>query len=304
MVRKTIGKATDDRLIDVCLEVTGGNPFYLHELLLALGGEPGASGDDLVRLAGELAPDAVARSLRVRVGRLGAEAGAIARAAAILGNGAALREVAALAGQTIDAAANAADWLAAAEVLMPGEPLRFVHPLVRRTMELDIPASKLASRHLDAARLLHARGDDVQRVAAHLLLGRPEAGGWAVGRLRAAAAEASARGAPESAVVYLKRALVEPPSQEQRAEVLAELGVAEAAIGDPHAADRLAQAIGLTPDSRRRAELALERGRALSGQGRHEEAAAAYEKGLGYLGPAAGDAPDLGELHDQLQADL
>ena len=209
LTRGALGERSDPALVEACIEVTSGNPFYLHELLLALADEQNLRGDALTRRARGLAPDAVTRSLRVRVGRLGPAAAALARAVAILGDDVPLRRAASLAGLPIDAATAAADALAGVEIVLAREPLRFVHPLVQHAIEQDIPLFERASRHLDAARLLYAEGADVERVAAHLLLGHAGGDEWVVEQLRAAAREARAA---QPAVRYLERALGEPPT--------------------------------------------------------------------------------------------
>ncbi len=301
LVREALGSYADGGVVDACREATAGNPFYLHELLLALGEERELGSEQIARHARALAPDAVARSVRVRVGRLGAGAAALARAVAILGDDAPLRHAAELAGLSMRSAASAADALGAVEILLAREPLRFVHPLVRQAVGRDIPASERATLHLEAARLLAAEGAASERVGSHLLLGRPQGDGWVLERLRDAAADAAARGAPQLAVGYLRRALQEPPPAERRGEILAELGIAEASAGMPAAAEHLAAAAAATAEPSRRAELALERARALDGQGLHEQAAHAFERGLGELRPDAAE-PRERELRDQLQA--
>ncbi len=298
LARDALGDRAGPALVERSLEVTGGNPFYLRELLLALGEDPDASIAELTRRARALAPDAVTRSLRVRVGRLGADAAALARAVAILGADVPLRRASALAGLSIEAATAAADALAGAEVLLAREPLRFVHPLVQHAIAQDIPLFDRAVRHLDAARLLYADGEDVELVAAHLLLGHAGGDAWVVEQLRAAAREARAA---QPAVRYLQRALAEPPPPELRPEILAELGMAEAVLGQASAADHLAQAVAAISEPRRRAELTLNLGRALDGQARHEEAARAYARALSEL-PAAPADPEELELRDQLEA--
>jgi DNA-binding CsgD family transcriptional regulator len=298
LLRDGLGDRVDASLIEVCREVTGGNPFFLHALLRALVEEGDLSAQELSRRARSLVPEAVARSLRVRVGRVGQEAAALARAVAVLGEDVPLRHAAILAGLSIAQASRAADALAAADILLPQEPLRFFHPLVRQAIEQDIPASERAGRHLDSARVLYSEGAGVERVAAHLLLGRAEGNAWVVERLRAAAREARLSAAPQSAVRYLGRALAEPPAREQRAELLGELGAAEAAVGMPEAADHLSQAVAETSEPHRRAELALELGRAHGARGDHAAAARAFEQGLRDLGP---DPSNL-ELRDQLEA--
>ncbi|MBV9000314.1 MAG: AAA family ATPase [Solirubrobacterales bacterium] len=298
LARRALGDRTDPSLVEACAEVTGGNPFYLRELLIALAEDPDGSAGELAWRARALAPDAVTRSLRVRVGRLGPDAATLARAVAILGADVPLRRAAALSGLTIEAATAAGDALAGGEVLLARQPLRFVHPLVQHAIAQDIPPFERGSRHLDAARLLYCDGEDVELVAAHLLLGHADGDPWVVEQLRAAAREARAA---QPAVRYLSRALEEPPAPESRPEVLAELGAAEAALGQPAATDHLAQAVASTPEPRRRAELSLALGRAFDAQGRHEQAARAYDRALSELPPAPTDPEEL-ELRDHLEA--
>ena len=201
---------------------------------------PQATDEQLQAQASSLAPDSVIRSLRVRVGRLGAAAVALGRAVAILGDEVPLRVAAALAELELSVASRAADALSAAHILVAREPLNFAHPLIRSALEHDTPASERASRHLKAARLLASDGEGNERVAAHLLRGRAEGDRWAVEQPRAAAREARSRGAAISAVAYLERALAEPAPDDLRATVLTELGSAEAALGMPAADEHLA----------------------------------------------------------------
>jgi DNA-binding CsgD family transcriptional regulator len=303
MVARALGSGSAETLTDVCLQATGGNPFYLRELLLVLAEDPEASAEQLDQRARSLAPATVARSLRVRVGRLGSEAGALARAVAILGDDVPLRTAATLAGLDMSTTSQAADALASVDVLMAREPLTFVHPLIRTALEQDIPASQRASRHLEAARLLAREGDSVERVAAHLLRGRPEGDSWAVEQLRAAAAEARSRGAAQSAVRYLERALAEPPPGDLLAELLAELGSAEAAMGLEVADEHLALAAEATDEPRILAEIALVHGGFLYARARPEAAVTVYREGLRQLGAAPPDENGR-ELRDRLQTAL
>jgi DNA-binding CsgD family transcriptional regulator/tetratricopeptide (TPR) repeat protein len=300
LAQEVLGERAVEPVIAACQEATSGNPFYVRELLCALQDERHLSTDELAEQARALAPPVVGRILRVRVGRVGADGAALARAVAVLGDDAPLRHAAELARLDVGTASRAADALAAVEILLAREPLRFVHPLVRHAIANDIPPSERASRHLEAARLLHREGAEAERVAAHLLAGRPEGDPWAVEQLRAAARDARILAAPQSAVRYLSRAVEEPPPADARTDVLAELGLAEAAAGSPRAAAHLEQAIAACGNPRRRAELALQRGHALFAQGLHREAAAAYVAGLGELPERLTDAGDL-ELHDALQ---
>jgi DNA-binding CsgD family transcriptional regulator len=300
LARRRLGLRANDALVQACLQATTGNPFYINELLVALETLPGLTGDQLARRAVALAPDAVTRTVRVRVGRLGADAAALARALAVLGDDAPLRHAAALADLGTADAVAAADRLAAAEVLLAREPLRFVHPLVRHAIERDIPASERASQHLAAARLAYADGQEPEHVAAHLLLGRSEGNEWVVNQLCAAATEARERGFAAAAARYLDRALDEPPRRSRRSEILAALGRAQATIGDPAAPESLAAAARQAADPLRRAELTAACGNALYAQGRHAGAAEVYAKGLDEVARHGSD-PALTEVEHALQ---
>ncbi|TXS34958.1 hypothetical protein EAO75_45650 [Streptomyces sp. uw30] len=111
-------------------------------------------------------------------------------------------------------------------------------------------------RHRQASALLDACGAGPEEVAAPLLhvdrLGDP----WEIHQLRAAAAAARRRGAPETAVRYLGRALVDVAATSHvRAELLYELGVTELDLRSPVAGRHFVQAARLMPRLRRRAEV-------------------------------------------------
>ncbi len=151
-------------------------------------------------------PEAVVRSLVLRLSRLPAAASALARAVAVLGADAELRHAAELAGLELPEAAKAADLLAGAGLLAPGRPLRFIHPLVEAAIYGELPPGERDLMHGEAARMLAASGAGSERAAAHLLVSEPTGDPWSVEVLRAAATDALARGAPDSAVGYLQRA--------------------------------------------------------------------------------------------------
>ena len=281
-----------------CAERTAGNPFYLHELLLALQAEGKASGGEDVEQIRALAPESISRSVLVRVGRLDAGAVALARAVSILGDGAALRHAAALTSLDGDQAASAIDALSATEILAPGDPVSFVHPLVAAAIYADVPAGERAIGHLHAARLLHADAADPQRVAAHLLLGPRRGDPWVVERLQAAAALASAQASPQTAAHYLARAVAEPPAEEVAVPLLIALSEAHLMSGQVEQATQCCeQALELVHDDRLRAEVEHLHGRALSVSGDHREAALAFERGLAVLGEDVKD-----DLSRELQA--
>jgi DNA-binding CsgD family transcriptional regulator len=235
LARERLGDAADDAFSAACHEATGGNPLLLHELLYELEAEgvtPDAAHVGTVR---DLGPRAASRAVLLRLARLPGEAATVARAASVLGDGTDLPAVARLAGLDTQEAAEAIGTLARADVLRPEHPIGFVHPLVRDAVYRDVPAGERALQHERAARLLADAGASAERVAAQLLEVPERGDEWVVATLRQAAAGAMRRGAPDSAVSYLSRALVEPPPDAQRGDVLRDLGLAEA-LTDGHAA--------------------------------------------------------------------
>ncbi|HEY4006392.1 MAG TPA: hypothetical protein VGM60_14570 [Pseudonocardia sp.] len=157
-----------------------------------------------------------------------------------------------------DAAAAGADALWTADLFAAGQPPRFVHPLLRSAVYVQLPSGARSRAHARAARLLSAEDAEPEQVAAQLLLCEPAAEPDAVAALRGAAAAALRRGTPETAVSYLRRALAEPPVGSARAAVLGELGGAERIARDPAAEAHLEQARRASTDPIARARLAAQ----------------------------------------------
>jgi hypothetical protein len=181
----------------------------------------------------------------------------VARGAAVLGDAALLPVLAALAGLSEERTAAALAVLTRTEVLADEHPPAFVHPLVRDAVYADLPAAERGLRHEEAARLLRAAGAGDEQVAAHLLLAPPRADGATVQVLRRAARGAADRGASDSAVTLLRRALAEPPPDGELAGVLAELGRVESRVAGAASSAHLRRAYALLEDPRERAELAV-----------------------------------------------
>jgi len=221
-----------------CWAATGGNPFLLGHLAAALrdSGVPfTAEGASLVT---SVTPPEIARGVRRALSRLDPHAVALARAVAVLGDDAPLDEAATLAGLDREAASEAADRLVSARLLDDSRPLQFAHPLLREAAHATLSAADREREHRRAADLLAARGAPPERQALHL-----------VATLRAAARLSSDRGALEPAITMLRRALVEPPLDADRFDVLMELADVEFATArDAAAAEHCDEAWALAPD--------------------------------------------------------
>jgi AAA ATPase domain len=184
LVRAELSADADGAFCVACHRVTGGNPLLLEEVIRTVAGERVAPSAGSVEVLERLAPDAVARSVRLRLARLPAEAAALARAVAVLGDGADRRHAAALAGIEQRSQAPAAAVLARVDLLRRDPPLRFVHPLVRNAVYEASPPHERAHEHAQAAAVLAAAGAPVEQIGAQLLLAPPETVEDAVAQLR------------------------------------------------------------------------------------------------------------------------
>jgi DNA-binding CsgD family transcriptional regulator/tetratricopeptide (TPR) repeat protein len=284
LLERLAGMPVDEDFGRACHEWTGGNPFMVRELGLELkaeGLEPSSEAVDRMR---RLSPGAVSRSVLLRLSRLPREAAMFASAASVLGSGAAQRHVAVLAGLNEAEGHTAADILAGAGILEPGPELRFSHPLLAGVIYDDLPSARRAAEHRQAAEILHGDSGAPGLVAAHLLRCDPAGDPWVIARLRTAAASDIGRGAPDAAVVLLRRALAEPPARASRPELLHELGRAEGLVRDPSALADLEQALRLSEDAALRAKASEDLTALLVIAGVWDAAVAVVEQALAELG--------------------
>src|SRR5581483_5114310 len=119
LVSTELGDAADAELCSTIAAATGGNPFYVRELVAGVRAGGRSAAPEVVA-GGSAAP-----AILARIGQLPEAAAALAEATAVLGDGAPLERAADLAGIGVDEAATAADQLAAAAILEPGTPLSF-----------------------------------------------------------------------------------------------------------------------------------------------------------------------------------
>src|SRR6185369_12322602 len=146
-----------------------------------------------------------------RLAALGPAATELARAVAVLGDDSEPLLAVRMSGLSQDDAREAAD------------------DLVRAALYEDLAPGERQTRHAAAAEALAREGASAERVTAHLLLTLPTGDQHRVGIFRSAATAATHRGAPRAAAAYLRRALAESPSGQDRGEILAELGWYEVA---------------------------------------------------------------------------
>jgi DNA-binding CsgD family transcriptional regulator len=299
VVGARLDREVGDDLAAACHEATGGNPFLLRELAEAIRADGSDASPDADRVR-DLGPSAVSRSVILRLGAMPPAATAIAAAVAVLGNDVELHQAASFAGVDLAAAAPAIDALADAEILTAALPLNFVHPIVRSAVYGDLGPGRRAAAHARAAHMLLEDGAAPERIAPHVIHSAPAGDHRLVAVLREAAAEAISRGAPESALPYLRRAIQEAGEARGDGELLYELGAVEYIVGErpQEAASHLRAAILAIEDDERRAEAWLTLARTTM---THCDVAAA----VAVLEGALADLPDLtGEPRMRLEVEL
>lgn len=254
--------AASDAACDACHAETAGNPLLVHELVRVLAAEDvAADGREAVR---RVALPTLAERVTRRVAALGGDAASITRAAAVLGDGATARQVAEVSQASAARVEAVLRALAGIDVLAAEDPCRFAHPLIRRSLLDDIPATERDALHTRAGEVLQA---DPLAAAVHLAALRPAGDERVVQGLRHAAEEATARAAPDTAIGLLRRAVAEYGDAPVPSPVLLELGRVEVAMREPACILTLRRAFDGEADVRRRVDIGLLLGEVLSHAG-------------------------------------
>lgn len=281
-------ESLDDAQRDALWADTGGNPFYLVELL-----RPGRR--SLAHLREASVPETIQRAVDQRIGAPGSSTRRVAEAIAILGESPTVEVVASV------AELEAPDTVAAVrrmteDGVLEHARLAFSHPIVRSSVYDAVPAGIRERLHHLAAQAQRRSGADDTVVATQLLRtqGRGEEATVAV--LRSAARVAIAQGDPSSARRYLERALAEPPGDAVLGSVHLELAGAMASLGAAEADTHYDLGLAHATSPHERAQARLAQGHALIATGRWQDAARVFEQGL-----RDAEGPDI-ELKSRLEA--
>jgi DNA-binding CsgD family transcriptional regulator len=275
-VESRLGAAPDPVFVDACCRATRGAPILLNVLVEALSEGGIAPTAESARHVEQIGGRTVGRSISLRLRRLPDHARRLARALAVLEQGE-LLPAARLAGMDLDEAADAAELLAAAGILEPGRPLTFVHPIVRSGIYAELSETERARGHRRAADVLAEQPGTDERVAKHLLATEPAADRWVLERLVDAACAAGKQGAPDAEVVFLRRALAEPPPRDDQSRLLLDLGMAEASVGHPGWPESMQRAIDTASSAETAGVSALVLGLAFLRANRFGEAVAVFD---------------------------
>ncbi len=232
------GREAGESFVRYCLERTGGNPLLLGQLLGGEGGEP--SGTSVLRSLLERLPEYV---------RL------VALAAAVLGDRD-LFLVARLAEVPLHTAETAVGMLRAQQILAP-ERLEFRNRAVRAGLLDGTGPAELARLRRAAATLLSDAAEPAEVIAEQILqLAEPEP--WMVDLLCDAAGGATERGAPETALRYLRSAVA---ARAEDVDLLVQLAEAVARVEPGDGFELLHQALEREGDPVKRADIAVRLGR-------------------------------------------
>ncbi|MGW6216679.1 helix-turn-helix transcriptional regulator [Streptomyces sp. NPDC055109] len=279
-----------------CHNVTGGNPLLLNELVRALAFEGLEPVDHNAAEVGDIGTRAVSRQVSLELSRLAPDVLGVAEAMAVLAPHARLSDADRLAGVTVHQGSAAIDTLMAIDLMQKTsdtdsyEMYEFLHPLIQQAVYEQISTARRNNYHEEAAKLLTDASAAPERIAAHLLRLPPRSLSEAVAVLRSAASEAMGRGAHQSAVAYLRRALSEDLPDDQRLTLLEEASLSALRFDLQQGIRYLEEALALTEDPRVAARLAEPLGLALLYTARPEAAVEVLTHALEELPAQENDA--------------
>ena len=184
MITAELGDTPSGEFSAACTEATGGNPFLLSEALRSLRGESIAPDAPGAAALGSVGSEPVTRSILARLTGSGPRP---LRSRGRSRFSAAPRSSATPAGSPASVRTDGRDLcgrLREAEILAPGQPIDFVHPLIRNAVYLELAEEERSEAHRRAAELIGATGGDARALAPHLLACAPNGDEWVVDRLR------------------------------------------------------------------------------------------------------------------------
>lgn len=264
-----------------------GNPLYLRELVDVLLREqvagPRAATADLADDAVEGVPASFAAALSDRLSFVPEGTVEMLRAAALLGGKFSVSHLAVVLRQPAsDLTAGLQDAMAAGILTGIDSHLAFRHPLIRQGLYNAMPAALRSALHLEAAQALLAARMGPLSVARQLLAAEQSGGGWARSWLVEAAPVLAVR-APGIAAELLQRELDQAAPHDNEGKALT-IELARTLLGmgrHEEAATRARQALLVTVEPDRRAEMYWVLARALFSAGRNDEGVTTVERALG-----------------------
>ncbi|MGH9274977.1 MAG: ATP-binding protein, partial [Acidimicrobiales bacterium] len=243
------------RLADELMAETGGNAFFVTEVVRHLDETGQLAELTAATTDGSPLPDSIKEVLGERVARLGSAGDAVLGTAAVIGSEFSLPLLAAAAGlderKVLGILQDATTAALVREVTDAPSRFRFTHALVQHAILANLGPNRTAGLHRRVAEVLEATSDtgaQVAELAHHWLQATmrsdsARARDWA----RQAGEDALAALAPGDAVAYFRQALLlhdqlRDDDIPTRLDLLIGLGTAERQSGDPEHRDTLLKA--------------------------------------------------------------
>jgi len=255
---------------------TGGNPFYVTELVAALQATgvltttATTAEVDAVDL-----PPALRLTVLVELAHLSKDAQQVLRTASVLGSRFTVPDLALVLGSTpVALAPQLGEAIEASVLLEDGAALAFRHDLLRDAIYEDVPLALRKSIHLHIAHTLAAAGAAPLDLAEHFIRGASPGDAVALHWLQRAANQATVR-APTIAAELLERAAdLFDPDDPNRDGLLADWAITVEALGRVREAEAMcAELLSRRQPPVTEAKLRLLLARMLNRRGRSEEAA-------------------------------
>lgn len=257
IIGRLLGSSPDDETSSLVADLTGGNPFFIEQLIRAAKREGGIAGVSAA-LRADRVPERLAEVIRRGLAKVPGETSDVLSAGAVLGREFDLGLVSAIVWTSTEEVLDRLEialvhgWLREVSVTR----FAFTHAVVRATLYEDLSPATRARLHRQAAVALVERSRAsadvaVEQIAHHYFLGASTGCvGEAIQFAIEAARDAQQRTAYEEAVFQLERALTAldlgQPNPGMRIDILVELGRSLRCAGDHERARcRLDQAYGL-----------------------------------------------------------
>lgn len=249
----TLGEPADEDFARECFRLSGGNPKLLALLLreFARTGIAPLTGD--IPRAVDAASRVIATIVPQWMGRYRPELTTVAGMVALLGVEGEAGLLQQLTGLSHCGVTSSLTALERTGLLPVGGSRPAPHPAIRAVFSSHLSVAERSDIQTRAARVLFTQGASHERVADLILTSEPAEERWQVGVLRAAAAEATARGAADRAITYLRRAVQVARFAPERAALLVELGCLESRTDTAASVRHLDEGAHLTADQNLRA---------------------------------------------------
>ncbi len=315
VVASQSGSEPDDEVVQLITDRTGGNPFFVLEVLrlLASHGWPRVTPGDAASLLSQQIPAGVRDVLRRRLARLPDQTRAVLLVAAVIGHDFALDVVRAVTGMDDDEALAAVELTVAAGLVVEDSTrvgrFRFAHALVHEAIYGEISRARRARLHARVGQaLLDQHGGDPEhllQLAQHWWLAAPVVGAeQVIPHVIAAADRCLDTLAHEEAERQLRRGLellaAAPPSTNRTtSEFGLHLRLGTLLVGAQLRLGRLlVQPEGIATEE---AETSLARARELAGELGDTSAVFAAHRGLFEVALARADHRSAEELAEDMR---